>query len=192
MAVFALMMAAALAASPQDGVVATAPATTVDLSANARPVAPSTAGAAQAAVPHGLSTDEQIDRWLAARSTADKPWGEAASEPADDREMHGAVSFGIGTGGYRDYGVAVSLPLGESGRLDISYRRVENGYGGYGYGYGYGGYGHGYEPLYFDDGGHAFPGQHPEAAVEFESRLMRPGGPPRRYPLIEPNRAGDD
>ena len=186
MAVFALILAAALVASDPDGVVATAPATPVDLNANVQPIAASTEGATQDAVPHGLSTDQQIDRWIAARSTADKPWAEAVSEPADDRKMHGEVSFGIGTGGYRDYGVAVSLPVGEHGRLDLRYRQVENGYP-------YGGYGSGYDHPYYDDSGYAFPGyQPPEAAGDFEARVMRPGGPPRRYPLIQPNRVDDN
>jgi hypothetical protein len=185
MAVFALLMATALLASDPDSVVVTAPATAVDLNATVQPVAASTAGATQDAVPHGLSTDQQIDRWIAARSTADKPWGEAALEMPDDRKMHGEVSFGIGTGGYRDYGVAVSLPVGEHGRLDLSYRQVENGYP-------YGGYGYGYGDPYFDDSGYAFPGYQPDAAVLFESRVRRPGGPPRRYPLIQPNRVDVD
>ncbi len=189
MAVYALILAAALLASDPDGVVVTAPATTVDLNAVVQPLAPSTEGATQDAVPHGLSTDQQIDRWIAARSTADKPWGEAARETPDDRKMHGEVSFGIGTGGYRDYGMAVSLPLGENGRLDISYRQVENGYPYRGY---YGSdYGRGLEQPYYDDSGYAFPGYQPGAAAEFESRVMRPDGPPRRYPRIEPDRAGD-
>ena len=188
MAVFALMMVAALAASEPDGVVATAPATTVDLNATARPVAPSTQGAAQDAAPHGLSTDEQIDRWIAARSVAERPWGDASEEWVDDRKPHGEVSVGVGTGGYRDYGAAVSLPIGENGRLDLSYRQVENGFG-------YGGYGYGprYDPLYFDDSGYAFPGvSSPGAAAEYERRLMRPGGPPQRFPMAEPRRGGDD
>ena len=192
MSVVALILAAGLLASDPDGVVATAPATAVDLGATAQPLAPSTHGATQDAVPHGLSTDQQIERWLSTRSTADRPWPEAAADPVDDRKMHGEVSFGIGTGGYRDYGVAVSLPLGENGRLDLSYRQVENGYpyGGYGYGYGYG---YGPDRLYFDDSGYAFPGYQPaDAAAVFENRVMRPGGPPRRFPLIQPNRADAD
>ncbi len=185
MAVFALILTAALLASDPDGVVATAPATTVDLNAVAQPVVASTEGATQDAVPHGLTTDEQIDRWIAARSTADKPWAEAANAPADHRKMHGAFSVTVGTGGYRDYVAAVSLPVGEHGRLDLSYRQVENGYP-------YGRYGSGYDNPYFDDSGYAFPGYQPEgAAAEYESRLMRPGGPPRRFPLIQPNRADD-
>jgi hypothetical protein len=185
MAAFALILTAALLASDPDGVVVTAPATPVDLEATARPVVASTEGATQDAVPHGLTTDQQIDRWIAGRSTADKPWADAARAPADDRKPHGEVRFGIGTDGYRDYGVAVSLPIGENGRLDLSYRQVENGYP-------YGGYGGGYDNPYFDDSGYAFPGYQPEgAAGAFEARVMRPGGPPRRFPLVQPNRADD-
>lgn len=184
MSVFALMLAGTLLASDPDGVVATAPAASVDLNATARPVAPSVEGAALQAAPHGLSTDQQIDRWIAARSTADGGWAEAA-RPADDRKPHGEVSFGIGTDGYRDYGAAVSLPLGETGRLDIRYRQVENGYP-------YAVYGSGLEQPYFDDSGYAFPGYQPDAAIEFESRAIRPGGPPRRHPSIAPNRADGD
>lgn len=174
MLITAMLMAAALGASEPDGVVATAPATSVDLNASVQPVAPSVEGAVQNAVPHGLSTDQQIEQWLASRAPADTSWHETADEPLlDDRKMHGEVSFGIGTGGYRDYGAAVSLPLGENGRLNLEYRQVENGYpyGGYGYGYGPGGY--------FNDGGYAFPGYRPGAAAEFEARVMRPKGPPR-------------
>jgi hypothetical protein len=186
MAILAVLVAAALVAGEPDGVVATAPATTVDLNATARPLAPSTEGATQDAVPHGLSTDEQIDRWIASRSTADTSWAERL-EPVDDRKPHGEVDFGIGSGGYRSYGAAVSLPIGENGRLNLSYRQVENGFG-----YGSYGYGRGYDPVYVDDSGYAFPGyQAPGAAAEYESRLMRPGGPPRRYPQIQPDRSGD-
>lgn len=185
MAVTGLILATALLATDPDGVVVTAPATTVDLEATAQPVTASTEGATQTAVPHGLSTDQQIDRWIAARSTADQSWVEAANERTDDRKMHGEISVGVGTDGWRDYGVAVSLPIGEHTRLDLQYRHVENG-PPYAY------YGSGLDNPYFDDSGYAFPGYQPGAAVEYESRLMRPGGPPRRFPLIQPNRAGDD
>jgi hypothetical protein len=177
MAVFALMLAAALTASDPDGIVATAPATVVDLSATARPTAPSVEGAAQEAVPHGLSTDEQIERWMAARSIAGKPWAEAVADSPDDRKMHGEVSFGIGTGGYRDYGVAMSLPVGEHGRLDVRYRQVENGYphGGHGHGYGYG------EP-YSDGGGYVFPARRWGATEESEDRGLWPDDGRRVHP----------
>ena len=175
MSVSAVLMVAALLVADPDGVVATAPATPVDLEATARPAAPSMKGSAQAAVPHGRSTDQQIDRWVDARSTADTPWAEAAPEALDDRKMHGEVSFGIGTGGYRDYGAAVSLPIGENGRLGLSYRQTENGYD---YGYPNAGYG----DSYLSDEGYAFPGYQPGAAARFEGRLMRPDGPPRSRP----------
>ena len=158
----------------QDGVVTTAPATSVVLDGAAAPVAPEVGGAPQS-TPHGLSTDQQIARWLAARSSVvDR--GDEASVWRDDRQPHGEVSLGVGTGGYRDYAAAVSLPIGENGRLDISVRQVENGYP---YGYGYGA-GHGYDP-YFADGGYAFPGDAgPGAALGYERRLSRPDGPPNR------------
>ena len=187
MAVFALMMATALLATDPDGVVGTAPDTAVDLGATARPVAAPVEHSGQDRTPHGLSTDEQIDRWIAARATADRSWGEATAEPEDDDRVYGEVSVSLGTGGYRDYGAAVSLPIGQHGRMDLSYRHVENapGYGAYGYG-------RGYDPLYFDDSGYVFPGYQPGAAAEYERRVMRPEGPPRRFRSVEPNRAGDD
>lgn len=186
MAVSGLILAAAMLAMDPDGVVVTAPATTVDLEATAQPVTGSIEGAAQAAVPHGLSTDQQIDRWIAARSTADQPWTGATEPSSDDGKVHGEVSLGIGTDGWRDYGVAVSVPIGEHTRLDLQYRHVENG-PPYAY------YGSGLDNRYYDDSGYAFPGYQPAgAAAEFESRLMRPGGPPRRFPLIQPNRADGD
>lgn len=188
MLITALLMAAAMTGDP-DGVVGTAPATHVDLGATAQPAAPSVAGATQASVPHNLSTDEQIDRWIATRSIADKPYTGDRAEPLDDGKPHGEVSVSIGTGGYRDYGVAVSGPIGENGRYSLSYRHVENGYpyGAYGYGHGYGG-GYGYGGAAFDDSGYAFPGYRPGAAAQFEGRAMRPEGPPNLRPT-QPRRA---
>lgn len=177
----ALMMAGALGAGDPDGVVTTAPATTVNLEATARPVAPSVEGAAQAEVPHGLSTDAQIQRWIATRSPADTPYATGAVGPQDDRRMHGAFSVSVGTGDYRDYGAAVSMPLGETGRLDISYRQVRNG-NGYGYGYGGG------DPYYLDDSGYA--AYQLRADEEEGSRLVRPDSPQRRGRYIEPQRRG--
>lgn len=188
MLITAFLMAGVLTAGDPDGAVATAPATAVDLAATAQPTAPSVVGAAQAGVPHNLSTDEQIDRWLATRSIADKPYSADRRELLDDGKPHGEVSVSIGTGGYREYGVAVSGPIGEHGHFSLSYRQVENGYpyGGYGYGYGYGGrYGQGYGGAAFDDSGYAFPGYRPGAATQFEARAMRPDGPPNLRPMIQ-------
>ena len=188
MLITALLTALALAATPShpsepDGVVTTAPATTVILDGAVAPVAPPVGETPQSAAPHGLNTDQQIAQWLAAR----------AAEPADhdespvwrdDRQPHGEVSVGFGTGGYRDYAAAVSLPIGESGRLDISVRQVENGYP-YQYGYGY-------DP-YFADGGYAFPGHaSPGAALDYEHRLFRPDGPPNRRPGLRPQPAAEE
>jgi len=198
MLITTLMMAATLVVSPAvgdepDGVISTAPETSVSLDAAATaPTAPSVQGAAQqASEAHGLTTDEQIDQWIAARSPDEKPYSSDSMRLVDDRKMHSEVDVGIGTGGYRSYGAAVSLPIGENGRLNLSYRQVENGYG---YGYPYGSYGRGYGDYgpggYYNDSGYAFPGhQSAEDAIRFENRVARPGGPPGLRPLIQPQLA---
>lgn len=186
MLITAILMAGALTAGDPDGVIATAPATSVDLGATRQPAAPTVVGAAQAGVPHNLTTDEQIDRWIATRSGDDRPYARDRGQPLDDGQPHGEVSVSVGTGGYRDYGAAVSLPLGENGRLSLSYRQTENGYP-------YGGYGYGYGPTYggaaYDDSGYVFPGYRPGAAAEFEARVMRPDGPPTGRPPVQQVRA---
>lgn len=157
----------------QDSVVATAPATRVVLDGAAGPVAPPVGGASQNMAPHGLTTDQQIAQWLAARSASDTALHDESPVWRDDRKPHGEISVGVGTGGYRDYAAAVSLPVGESGRLDISVRQSENDPYRYRYGYGAD-----YDP-YFADSGYAFPGQAaPGAAVGYERNLSRPDGPP--------------
>ena len=141
-----------LANMDPEGVVATAPrgdqavptATAAMLAASTTDASPSTT--VQSAAPHGLSTDEQIARWIgertaetSSRAPAD-PWAE--SEP---RKMHGEFSVGMGTGGYQDYSAAVSLPLGETGTLNLMVSQTKNSPWGYGYGsswdYPYGGHG---------------------------------------------------
>jgi hypothetical protein len=192
MLVSALLVAAALSASgpdDQDGVVATAPATPVVLDATQAPVAPTVEGAAQQAAPHGLTTDQQIDRWLEARDPGATPYADGQLEPRDDRKMHGEFTAGIGTGGYRHYGAAVSMPLGENGRLNLSFTQVENGFYGYGYGYG-----RGYDPIrpYFDDSGYVFPGRsEPGRAWEYERRVSRPGGAPFDRTMVYSPAAAD-
>lgn len=196
MLITALLVTAALTGAPApepvgdpDGVVTTAPATPVALDATAAPVAPPVDGEGQITDPHGLSTDQQIAQWLAARAPAPSSDGDSPMW-RDDRQPHGEVSVGFGTGGYRDYGAAMSLPLGESGRLDISVRQVENGYP-YGYGYGYG-RGYGYD-SYFDDGGYVFPGYSPAgAALGYERRLARPEGPPTGRLAVRPLQSADE
>jgi len=160
---------------PQDGVVATAPATPLVLEGAVEPVG----AGGQTVQPHGLTTDEQIARWLAARSVETEPRSESPVW-RDDRQLHGEFNIAAGTGGYRDYSAAVSLPLGESGRLDLSVRQIENGYP---YRYGYGAT---YDP-YFDDSGYVFPGlSRPGAALDYERHLSRPDGTPNRRPRPRP------
>lgn len=187
MVISALMMAAALVGGDPDGVVTTAPGTNVDLTAVTRPMVPTAEGAAQqAAEPHNLTTDQQIDRWIASRDPEARPYANSVMADRDvrdtrvDRKMHSEFTAGIGTGGYRDFGVAVTLPIGENGTLGLSYRQTENSpydyrYRGYG-GYGYGGYG---RSPYFNDGSYIFPGRYDaEVPLDHERRLARPNGLP--------------
>ncbi len=133
-----------LANMDPEGVVATAPSgdqavladTAATLAATTSDASPSTT--VQSAAPHGLTTDEQIARWIGARTTGAAespvdPWAEADAGP---RKVHGQVSVGVGTGGYRDYAAAVSMPLGENGTLNLSVSQTKNGLWGHGYGYG--------------------------------------------------------
>jgi hypothetical protein len=126
MLIASLLTVAALA--DPDGVVATAPRGALDLSSAA--VAPIAAAppspTAQDAAPHGLTTEEQIQGWIAARASAPSFEEAVIAVSADDRQMHGMVEAGIGTGGYRSYGAAVSVPVGENGRLDLAYREGHN------------------------------------------------------------------
>ena len=136
-----------LSLTDPEGVVATAPSNTPDLAAAlAAPAAVSApAPTAQDATPHGLTTEQQIQRWVDSRTPGASFDEAAVAGPADDREVHGMVEAGIGTGGYRSYGAAVSLPVGENGRLDLAYREGRNdvyGWGSPGYVYpSYGGWG---------------------------------------------------
>ena len=206
MLISVLMIAASLAGGEPDGVISTAPRTTVSLEAGQlQPEAPAVHGAAEQALdPHGLTTDQQIERWIAARTPDAKPFADGEYEAgreygeAGERRMHGMVDVGVGTGGYRSYGAAVSMPLGENGTLNLSFRQVENGfgYGGYGYGYDHYGYSRGGMGLgrsWIKDSGYAFPGyQTPEDALGFEQRVVRPGGPPLRRPLAQPQRVSPE
>ncbi|MDY6924076.1 MAG: hypothetical protein SWI22_08990 [Pseudomonadota bacterium] len=164
------------AADPQDGVVATAPATPVALDATEGP-AP-LASPTRTAI-DGLTTDEQIARWLTARSVEPTPF-DGTPVWRDDRQPHGEVSVGVGTGGYRDYGVAMSLPIGESGRLSLSYRQVENGYP-YGYGYGYDGYGYDYGV-----GGLTYPRSRMDVRSGYRDWSAADDGRSRRWREVDP------
>lgn len=148
-----LMAASLLVASHDpDGVVATAPrgglqavpaASAASLAETMTDASP--AVTLQSAAPHGLTTEDQIARWIGERK-AEGPAAEAWADPweeAGPRRMHGQVSAGMGTGGYRDFAAAVSLPIGESGTLNLSVSQTKNAPWAYPYGHGYGAYGYG-------------------------------------------------
>ena len=128
-------MALATSGTDPDGVVATAPtnAPTLAQAMNAAPQAAVAAPTAQDAQPHGMTTEQQIQSWIADRTPGASFDEGPAPGPQDDRPMHGMVEAGIGTGGYRSYGAAVSMPVGENGRLDLAYREARNQPWGYGY-----------------------------------------------------------
>lgn len=149
------LMAASLllTGSDPEGVVSTAPragpgavptATADALAATVSDASP--AVTLQTAAPHGLTTEEQISRWIGERKAdtgASPPWADAW-EDEQPRRMHGEVSAGIGTGGYRDFAAAVSMPIGENGTLNLSVSQTKNAPWAYGYGpYGYSPYGYG-------------------------------------------------
>lgn len=139
-----------------DAVVTTAPRgqQSVALDAVAPVASEVPAASGQAITAHGLTTAEQIDRWVGQRTTDAKPFSDDARfDPwgqRDDRKMHGEVSAAVGTGDFNAWSAAVSIPIGESARLDVMYSQSKNGRFGYGYpGYGYGyGYGAGFRGVY--------------------------------------------
>ena len=122
-------------ASDPDGVVSTAPKGDGAVIVGA--VAPSAAEVPSVSIqeitPHGLSTDEQIDRWIAQRAEAERPFsGEGEPwEVEDDRKIHGEISAGIGTNDYRSYSASVSIPVGDTARVNLSYRQGRNDYFGH-------------------------------------------------------------
>ncbi len=129
----ALGLAAAMTSGDPDAVVATAPTGTgaVPVGVEAPVSDARLDGQAAAITPHNLTTQQQIDRWLAARAT-DVPAFAEANGPVDDRRMHGYVSGSIGTNDFSQLAVGVSMPVGENGRLDLAYSQTRNGWYGYG------------------------------------------------------------
>lgn len=142
-------MALMASGSDPDGVVATAPTNAPSLAdaLAAAPEAVAAAPTAQDAAPHGLTTEQQIQHWIDSRTPGASFQEPTDAGPADDRQVHGMVEAGVGTGGYRSYAAAVSMPIGENGRLDLSYREGRNQPWGYGYG-GYGLHGPGFHSPY--------------------------------------------
>ena len=134
-----------------DGVITTAPrgAQSVAVGAEAPVVEPGPGVSLETFAPHGLSTQEQIARWIGGRGsdagsmgtqgTSGRAYSSRMRDPfggLDDRKVHGEFTVGIGTGDYSAFGGRVSIPFGESGRLDLSYSESRNSPWNYGLGLG--------------------------------------------------------
>lgn len=130
----ALALAAAVVSDDPDGVVTTAPRGPGAVIVGAEAPTTDATPQASAVTPHNLTTRQQIDRWIAARDPDLEPFAQGIGPEADDRKVHGFVSGSIGTNDYSSASVGVSVPIGESGRLDMTYTQSKNGwYDGYGY-----------------------------------------------------------
>ncbi len=137
----ALALASVLVSDDPDGVVTTARDSTGSVLLGAE--APTTDARPEAAqvvavTPDDLTTREQIDRWISARSPDARPFAEDVGprDTGDDRQMHGFVSAAIGTDDFSSVAVGVSLPIGANGRLDLAYSQTKNGWGMPGYDFG--------------------------------------------------------
>ncbi len=82
-----------------------------------------------------MGVAEQIEAFIrtspaAAHTAGDGPVGVVA----DDRRVHGEVSVGIGTGGYRSFYARTDVPLGDAGRLSIAIAKSRHDVGDHDYG----------------------------------------------------------
>jgi hypothetical protein len=68
-----------------------------------------------------IRIDPQIQSWLDRSPTRD---GERGPIWDEDR-VHGEISVGVGTGGWREFGGALSTPVGQGGRLTVRYHQSE-------------------------------------------------------------------
>lgn len=81
--------------------------------------------------PHGLTTAQQIDRWLTPPPSADARDDRAPGWiEADERRVQGEIVLGFGTGGYRSAYGTVSAPLGEDGFISVTYGDQRGGHPG--------------------------------------------------------------
>lgn len=169
-------LALVVAADDPDVVVATAPIGVQSVAVGAvAPVAEASPTVSlDGQTPHGLTTAQQIERWTAAGQAVRRP-ADPSRDPFafDDRKMHAEAFAAVGTGDYTAFGARVSLPIGETGRLDLSYSESKNNPYGYGYGYGFNGRA-GYDPRF----GPAYRGHYdPEffgEGVVWPGRTFRP------------------
>lgn len=147
----------ALAAAPDDEVIATAQAkpSAEALAAQAPP-----APVVTATTPP-LTTQQQIDNFIYHSPPMDDehrgilPAGLSDDRDADGkRKVHGSMGVSVGTGGYRSVYASGLFPVGENTTVGIAVSKTDFGkhgggyyadpyYGGGYYGGGYGGYGYG-------------------------------------------------
>ena len=187
-----VVLASLAGALDPGGVITTAPAGQQAVVVGAvAPVAAATPSVtSQIITPQDLTTDEQIDRWLAARAAEDRqPFADGGDPWAmrDDRKVHCQVSVGVGTGDYSAYSASVSLPVGENGRIDLHYSQSKNDPWAYGYGYGRGpgyGYGYGFDNARSQSVGIRFDSGSSRGARTADDR-------PSRF-APQPNRAADE
>lgn len=90
------------------------------------------ATAAPTPAPAPLTTAEQIDAFIRSSPPAQtKAPGEVDGVVArGDRRIHGEVSVGVGTGGYRSVYVRTEMPVGEDGRFGLAFEDTRYGRGG--------------------------------------------------------------
>lgn len=122
--VLALLLLAGPAAA-QDAPMATAGATGV------APGVVASAEPAPAPPAPPMSTAQQIDAFLQSSPARALPPEDAVDGVTRrDRQIHGSVSVGVGTGGYRSVYVQSEMPLGSSGRLSLAFGDARYGRGG--------------------------------------------------------------
>lgn len=107
-------------------------------------VAPATSPALPVAVAPSrpMTTQEQVDAWLAPPQAVDPAYRDEDAPNREPRQVHGMVSATIGTGGYRSAYVSTVIPLGETATLGLAVGQTDYGntaryIDGYGAGYGY-------------------------------------------------------
>lgn len=160
LAILALSAAAlagpALAAAPDDEVIATAQGKPpVEALAAKAPVP-----AAPAAAP--LTTQQQIDAFVYSSPPMDQDRRGLLPADRDEngkRKIHGSMGVSVGTGGYRSAYASALIPVGESATVGVAVSKTDYGRrGGFGYdpyyggGYGGPGFGYGYAPGYYGRG----------------------------------------
>ena len=116
----AALMLAAMLTDPA-GVMSTAPA-----DAGHVPLAEAVPAVPQEPPPHGLTTAQQIDRWLAGPPQAAVEGGAVWADEPEPRRIHGQVGVGIGTHDYRSIEGEVSVPIGDEGWINLYYRDAKS------------------------------------------------------------------